>query len=109
MKPNNLGKKFTVEECQKVKIGDYLSDFKHKFKEAILSSALDATGQEIGLTSTKTGFNGVRYWFRCPICDKRIGVVLVHPMNHKVGCRECLNVDYRKRLYKGMCESNLLD
>ncbi len=107
MTPNDLGKKFVVEECQKIRIEDYLKDFKHKLKKTILSSVLEANRQQIELTTTKTGFDGTRYWFRCPQCNKRIGTILVHPLSQKIGCRVCLGVDYRARVFKGMIESEI--
>lgn len=104
MNPNDFGKKFVVEEVQKIRIGDYLKNFQHRFKEAILGSILEILKQPIELTTTKTGFNGVRFWFKCPICNERIGVLYIHPLDSRVGCRTCLNLDYKKRRYKGMVE-----
>jgi len=109
MKPNDLGRKFIVEEAKRVNIKDYLYDFRNKFKEALLGSVSDILKQNIELATTKTGFNGIRYWFKCPICSKRIGIILIHPITNKVGCRECLDLDYRKRRNKGMVESKLTD
>src|SRR3989344_7037969 len=108
MSPNDLGKKFIVEECQKLKIGDCLKNFKLSFKETVLKSELDVFKQSVELTTTKTGFNGIRFWFKCPLCLKWIGVLFVHPLDGRIGCRECLNLEYRKRRYKGMAECDLL-
>lgn len=102
--PNNLGKKFIVEECQKVTITEYLDKFRRKFKEEVLGSVLEIAKQEVSLSTTKTGFGGIRYWFDCPSCSRRVGTLLVHPLNQKIGCRICLGLDYRSRRYKGMIE-----
>lgn len=107
MTPNNLGKKFIVEECQKVAVNDYLSQFKLKLKEEILSSVAEIAKQEIKLNTTRTGFGGVRYWFDCPVCKRRVGTLFVHPLNGVLGCRVCLNLDYRSRRYKGMIEGQI--
>ena len=106
MSPNDFGK-ITVEKCRKVAVNDYLKMFRSQFKENILSSVAEAVGTEISLTSTRTGFGGIRYWFVCPQCKRNIGVILVHPITEKVGCRECVGVEYTKKRFKGMIESNL--
>lgn len=108
--PNNLGKIFLVEECHKIKISDFLKRYKNKIKEMIIGSELEALGIKIELTTSKTLYNGIRFWFKCPLCDRRIGVLFKHPLTSAIGCRHCLKLDYRKRRYKGMIEGkNLLD
>ena len=109
LKPNDLGKKYLVEECQKIRIENFLKSYRNKLKELILASELEALGIRIELTTSKTCYNGTRFWFKCPLCGKRIGVILKHPLTDQIGCRQCLNLEYRKRLYKGMVEQNLLD
>jgi len=103
--PNNLGKKFVVEECQKLSVKNYLERFRLTLKQEILDSVVEVAKQKIELETTKTGFGGTRHWFKCPSCKRRIGVLLVHPLSHRVGCRACLGLEYRKRRYKGMIEN----
>ena len=100
----DLGKKYLVEECQKIRIEDFLRIYRAKLKELVLTSELEVLGLKIDLTTSKTHYNGIRIWFVCPLCNKRVGVLLQHPLNKRVGCRICLNLDYRKRRYKGMIE-----
>jgi len=107
--PNDLGKKYLVEECQKIRIGDFLRTYRNKLKEIILSSQLEFPELKIELATSKTYYNGIRFWFKCPFCKKRAGVLLKHPVTDKIGCRRCLNLEYRKRRYKGMIEGNLFD
>lgn len=109
LKPNDLGKKYLVEECQKIRIENFLKSYRNKLKELILASELEALGIRIELTTSKTCYNGTRFWFKCPLCEKRVGVLLKHPLTDQIGCRQCLNLEYRKRLYKGMVEQNVLD
>jgi len=109
LNPNNLGKKYLVEECQKIRIEDFLRIYRNKLKEAILNSQLEFLGLKIELTTSKTYYNGIRFWFKCPLCQKRAGVLLKHPLTDKIGCRQCLNLEYRKRKYKGMIEGNLFN
>lgn len=109
LRPNDFGKKYLVEECQKIKIERFLRIYRKKLKELILSSEVEMSGWKVPLTTSKTCFNGIRFWFKCPLCRKRVGVIYKHPVSSIIGCRQCLNLDYRKRRYKGMIEASLLD
>lgn len=105
--PNNLGKKYLVEQCQKIRIIDFLKTYRHKLKKLVLTSELEILELKINLTTSKTCYNGIRFWFKCPLCYKRIGVLYKHPLNNKLGCRCCLNLEYKKQRYKGMLEAGL--
>jgi len=109
LNPNDLGKKYLVEECRRIRIEDFLKVYRNKLKELILISELEISGIETELTTSKTCYNGIRFWFKCPLCGKRSGVLHVHPLTKSIGCRKCLNLEYRKRRYKGMVEGKLLD
>lgn len=104
MKPNNLGKKYLVEQCQKISIFDYIKTANRELKKFIISSQLESEGLDIQLTTSNTGFGGVRFWFICPQCSRRVGVLYNHPISQILGCRVCLNLEYRCRRYKGMIE-----
>jgi len=106
MPPNDLGKKYIVEECQRIQIKDYLKSAGRKLKEALLCSELGLNNLSVSLTTSQTGFGGIRYWFSCPSCDRRVGVLFVHPITQAIGCRLCLGLEYRKRRYKGMIENS---
>ena len=109
LNPNDLGKKYLVEECQKIRIEDFLKSYRGKLKELVLNSEIDTLGFQINLATSKTCYNGLRFWFECPLCGMRAGVIFKHPLNNKIGCRDCLNLEYRKRRYKGMVETLLDD
>ncbi len=96
-----------VEDCQRLELKVYLREAKVKLKEALLTAEMTAQGIPVGLAASRTGFGGIRYWFVCPICGKRAGVLFVHPASHTVGCRKCLGLEYRKRRFKGMVENAL--
>lgn len=106
---NDLGEKYLVENCPKIRIEDLLKSYRGKFKELALTSELQVSGWDIELASSKTYRNGIRLWLKCPLCENRIGVLFKHPLTDKVGCRQCLNLKYRKRRYRGMVEVSLLD
>jgi hypothetical protein len=52
---------------------------------------------EVSLVTTPCNFGGVRYWFACPVCSRRVGgLYLVLGDAHFV-CRRCNNLTYRSR------------
>ena len=104
LNPNNLGR-FLVEDCQKIAISSFLKKTKEKLKKALINSEIDAGGVVIELTSSSLHFGGLRYWFKCPVCEKRVGTLFIHPLSQQVGCRGCLGLEYRGRRYKGMVEN----
>lgn len=93
-----------VETCPKVKIDDLVKQCRHEFKEAMITSQLKVMGINVELIASETKFNGVRFWFKCPSCERRVGVLFKHPLSQAIGCRLCLNIHYRKQRYKGMVE-----
>lgn len=107
MMVNDLGKKNLVESCACIKITDFLRQYKRQFNNLMLSAGIELLGIEITLTTSKTGNGGIRVWFTCPICETRVGIIYKHPLNYSIGCRKCLNLEYRKRRYKGMLESEI--
>ena len=107
MSTNDFGRKFVVEECQKVELPDFLKRYRRALKELTITSEMEAMDIKIEMTTSKTGYGGTRYWFKCPLCGARIGVLFKHPLTNALGCRKCLNLDYKKRRYKGMVEASI--
>lgn len=108
MKPlrlNNLGRKYLVEDCRKVSANDFVRKAKQKLKEALINTELQYSSLDVRLTTSVVNKNGIRYWFACPICQKRMGVLYVHPVSKLLGCRVCLNLKYKKSQFKGMVEN----
>ena len=105
LKPNNLG--VLVEDCQKIIISHFLKDSRLKIKEALIHSEIDASGVAIELITSKMHFGGLRYWFKCPMCERKMGTLFIHPLSQQLGCRSCLGLEYRARRYKGMIEGNI--
>jgi len=104
LSPNDFGKNILVENCQKIKMKDFLKVCRAKMKKVILDSEIEMKGLNIDLTTSKTRFNGIRFWFVCPVCGKRVGILFEHPITGQIGCRACLRLRYAKRRYKGMIE-----
>ena len=47
---------------------------------------------KIKLASTPCSYGGIRYWFLCPKCDRRIGTLY---LSGYFLCRYCLNLTYK--------------
>jgi hypothetical protein len=107
MSPNDFGKKYLTEQCPKIRLSDFIEKAKERVKESILQAFIEAEGYRIPLGMSKTGFGGTRFWFSCPICNRRSGVLYKHPISQNLGCRKCLRLDYRKHRYSKMVENSL--
>lgn len=110
MKPmthNDLGEFSLTDRCGKVCIKTLLHQVRKRLKLELLKSSLEVAGYEVDLILSKTGNGGERYWFACPICKQRCGVLYRHPISLGVGCRGCLRLRYRKSAKKGMIEGLL--
>jgi hypothetical protein len=105
MNPNDFGKKLLVDQCQKIKLSDFVRKARTELREALILSSIQADGYSFLLKKSETGFGGKRYWFDCPLCHKRAGVLYKHPLSQRLGCRTCLNLDYKKRRFNGMIEN----
>ena len=107
LKVNNYGKKLLVNQCQQIRINNLLKKYKVKLKKTFINSRVETAGVKVKFTTSKTQNNGRRLWFECPICKARIGILYKHPLDNKIGCRRCLNLDYKSHRYKGMIEEKV--
>ena len=101
IKLNNLGE--IVENYQAIRIDDLVRKVNSGLKAKLLQSEVETLGYQINLTTSKTRFGGNRFWFLCPLCNERRGVLYLR--NSGVAYRVCLGLKYRKQRYKGMIES----
>ena len=97
MSVNNFGKNLLVENCHKIAISDILYQYRINLKETILYSKFEMMNINVGLAVSKTGGGGMRFWFLCPNCERRVGILFIHPNQISIGCQKCLKLDYRKR------------
>lgn len=107
MTSNDFGNRLLVEDCQKVSVIDLLKDYKRQLKRTILRSQFEMLNENILITTSRTGNDGLRFWFACPRCRRRVGVLLKHPIQQELGCRKCLGITYKKQRYKGMIEAEI--
>lgn len=105
IKPYDLGKINLVEHSQKILIDELVRKATKDLKKRIIEAQIEALGIQIAFTTSNTRFNGKRYWFSCPICSKRVGIIYKHSISSQIGCRNCLKIQYKKQRFKGMIES----
>jgi hypothetical protein len=103
---NNFGKTYLTEECQKIRIDKIIRNSKKELLQTIIQAQIETEGWKIEITTHTLHHGGKRLWFKCPLCALPCGIIYKHPLNHLMGCRRCLKLDYRARRYKGMIESN---
>lgn len=108
MSPNDFGEKNLVDMCVRVDISTFLKKFKTNLKQLLLETELELLNAKVSLTTSNTGYGGIRFWFKCPLCMKRVGTLYKHPLQNIIACRTCLNLNYRKRRYKGMVEEKII-
>lgn len=97
-----------VEECQKVTASSVVSCIKSEFRKSLSKERIKVGGVEVQLLVSRTGNNGQRYWFACPSCNGRVGVLYRESLTNCLACRRCLNLGYRKQRQKGMVEAEVL-
>lgn len=105
---NNLGKKYLVEECKNIRIDSMVRKAKCGLIAFLVQGEAELDGFTIKLRSKPLYHGGERLWFECPICQMTVGVLYKHPMSEIIGCRRCLDLEYRSRKFKGMIENKLL-
>lgn len=107
MSLNDFGNFSLTDTCEKVEMKVLLKEIKKQLKVLLLKQFIEVDGYNLVLVSSPTGGGGQRYWFKCPLCTKRCGVVYRHTASLRVGCRQCLHLRYRKSAKKGMIENKL--
>jgi len=106
MTNNDLGKNL-VESSKKIQISDIIEKYQAHIKDLFIKSQLEMMGVDINLKTSITGNGGTRLWFECPLCKARSGILYQHPIKHSIGCRKCLNLEYRKTRFRGMIEADI--
>ncbi|WP_349550811.1 hypothetical protein [Leuconostoc pseudomesenteroides] len=76
----------TITDYKQLNIKDVVSNI-HSVKDCILFN-----DHKVKLTTTSPNYGGVRYWFVCPVCQKRKGTL--YHLNSVVACRNCAQLYY---------------
>jgi len=93
------GKKTTVS------ITVYITDDPHvRFVYSVTDRGGNKTDYdyEVSLLTTPCSFSGVRYWFCCRTCNRRMGVLYLAPGDAYFRCRHCNNLSYNSRNRSGV-------
>ncbi len=108
-------KKLTVEECERISISTIVRKQVHHIFElipdvsleelnAIIAQRLDNINYQsilhgyslkLSFTTTVPHLGGVRYWFICPYCDRRVGSLYRPKFAVYFKCRNCYNLTYK--------------
>ncbi len=84
--PYDLGK--NVNNLRAIKIDDLVRKAKNEFKYQFIKSDVDINGRQINLTMSKTRYGGNRFWFICPLCNKKRGIIY---SGNLLRCRICVS------------------
>ncbi len=83
----------TVEECQRLSISQL--DF-----SKVWAYVITINNQTVQLSYSSCNFGGKRVWFRCPKCNKQVGVLYRKPLHSLFYCRSCQNLSYELTKYR---------
>ena len=59
------------------------------------AGAFIVNGEQITVTATSCNYGGSRYWWHCPKCGRRVGVLY---FNQSYQCRHCIGANYSIQL-----------
>lgn len=96
LSPYDLGeikREGVLESFVKIKVDDLVKQVNKGMKKSLLELQLEVFDQEVTLTTTKTRFGGEKYWFVCPTCSRRAGVLYQDELG-SCKCRKCMSVLY---------------
>ena len=97
LNPINSGKTL-ITACESISIDQLVREYEKEFKSIFITSKIEANGYDIEIKQEKTGFNGSRLWFKCPLCKQSKGKIYKHPIEGIIGCRNCLKLEYKSRI-----------
>lgn len=78
----------TVEECQRLSITTL------NLPSLGSCEDIEVEDQTILLNSSPCYYGGHRYWFICPTCNLRVGVLYKTPQDNTYECRKCKGLIY---------------
>ena len=91
----------SVEDCQRISV--------HNLKDKLgYGVELNINGLNVSLASSKCNYGGCRYWFACPTCNQRVGVLYRKPLNQLFLCRKCNNLTYHLTKFRRSKTETLL-
>jgi len=94
--------KILVEQCQKIKINELVRNIKTEMAMLRLKEKVELLNHDIEITHTACNFGGQRFWFVCPQCHRRVGVLYKNPISEAILCRKCHGLSYMKSRFHKM-------
>ena len=85
-------RKLLVEDCQKLPIS--LLQLDSGAEQIYIGE------QAVRIVSTRCNYGGLRAWFVCPQCGRRVGVLYRKPLLTHFLCRHCQNLSYQLTKYR---------
>lgn len=104
---NDLGEKYLVEDCQNIRVETITREARKDVVKSLVRGTVEISGFKVNLIGKPLHHGGQRFWFVCPTCNMAVGVIYKHPLSENIGCRQCLNLDYKSRRFKGMVENGV--
>ena len=87
-----LNKKQKLIDGRRVELGWFIgSELIHLISFYVRPDRLELPQIQILFTETTCNYGGIRKWFRCPACSKRVRVLF----GHEFECRKCLSLKYK--------------
>ena len=62
---------------------------------------------KVPLQTTQPNFGGLRWWFTCPLCNRRVRKIYRPPLAEKYLCRHCHRLTYRSSQESDQRVSNM--
>lgn len=78
-----------------------ITSVKHRLGQHAKAIRLDYSfkgksyGYDVGITTSSCHYGNYRYWFNCPNCNKRVGVLYCAGL---YVCRHCIGANYQTQL-----------
>jgi hypothetical protein len=91
-----------VESCQRIDINELVRTTKAELLKLRLQSRINSLEQDLEVITTPCRFGGHRYWFVCPGCNHKVGVLYRPPLSNELRCRKCHNLTYTRTRYHKM-------
>jgi hypothetical protein len=74
---------------------DETPDLDLDYDVTTLGGARQHLRYSVSLESIPCTYGGVRWWFTCPQCERRVGKLYKPPLKQRFACRHCHHLTYR--------------
>ncbi len=89
-----------TEKSSSVRVNIDMDEAPHiRLRYTVTDAEGDSTDYDdrVPLTSTPCHFGGVRWWFACPPCGRRVGILYLPSGGKLFRCRHCYDLSYQSR------------